>query len=101
MYHGSSVILKQWMNVNLHFQIPFHDFILTHMGKIQDDIQETRPEDVVALGITLMDDIDGPFHLEIDSIKVKMVGNREYVDPHINNHPWETYKMPRNRYNRP
>jgi len=89
--------------------IPFKSFYLTHMGRIQDHMDWARPEDVVSVGISLMDDVDGPFHLEIDSIKVRMAANKDSARSILTTtenweekaRPYETYKMPRKNYNSP
>lgn len=79
--------------------IPFSKFVLSAGGRIQDDIEPARPQDVVALGITLADNIDGPFNLEIDSVKVRYKPDRIVNEDY--GQTYETYKFPRNRYNLP
>jgi len=77
--------------------IPFSHFFLTYCGRIQDNLEVLRVDDVVAVGFTLMDRVDGPFQLELDSIKVRCVKN----STSCRDFPYETYKFPKQNYNRP
>jgi len=76
--------------------IPFSKFILTYASRLQDFLERVRPHDIVALGITLADGNDGPFSLEVDSVKVRC--ERSTADDKV---AYETYMFPRNRYHRP
>lgn len=69
-------------------KIPFSKFFLTVFGRVQDDQRPVCLTQVSAMGITLMDRIDGPFALEIDWIGV-------YNDrSHRETFAYESYKRP-------
>lgn len=50
------------------FQIPFSKFLLSHKGRIQDKQEMLHLDRVRNFAITLSDDAQGPFQLEIDYI---------------------------------
>ena len=54
----------------LLFQIPFSKFYLGAKGRIQDKQEAVQLDKVSYLAVTCGDDVDGPFHLEIDFIGV-------------------------------
>lgn len=70
-------------------KIPFAKFFHNSHGRISDRQYRIMPGDVRNIGITLMDGIDGPFHLEIDYIGVLRDNNdsEEFA--------YETYKTPK------
>jgi len=51
------------------FQIPFHNFVVTDSGYLQDFEFPFNTERVTSFGILLGDRINGPFTLEIEHIK--------------------------------
>ena len=51
--------------------IPFSKFFLQHRGFVQDKQPEFNREIVKNVSITIMDQINGPFHLEIEYIGLK------------------------------
>ena len=75
--------------------IPYSKFIFTHRGAIQDKQQAFDPQFVSNIGIALMDQINGPFHLEIAEIELmKHEGAIEMLEDHA----YETYRMPHGLY---
>lgn len=52
-----------------HLQLPLSDFLLTYMGYVQNDQLLVSPEKIRTVGILLADRIDGPFTLDIKSIR--------------------------------
>ena len=73
--------------------IPFSKFFFTYKGFNQDDMCPVPTIDVCSLGITLADNIDGPFSLELDTIKVLCHPTLKTED-----HAYETYRFPRMNY---
>jgi len=74
-----------WQDV----RIPFSKFFQVTHGRISDRQFRFIDDDLTSVGITCMDGIDGPFHLEIDSISV-------YKDKQMSeNLAYETYKIPK------
>ena len=73
--------------------IPFSKFFFTSKGFAQDDQYRVPARDVVSLGITIADNYDGPFSLEIDKIKV-------LNDPNLAEEElaYESYRFPRMNY---
>lgn len=67
-------------------KIPFTKFFLTHKGYIQDKQWEPQTAAISSFGISLMDDVDGPFHLEIDYIGLETNILHEEI------HAYEMYK---------
>ncbi|XP_061167852.1 complex I intermediate-associated protein 30, mitochondrial-like [Saccostrea echinata] len=68
-------------------KIPFSKFYLSHKGTVQD---KQSPMDVNEVGffcINLMDNVDGPFHLEIDYIALLRDEN------HKEAHAYELYQV--------
>ena len=83
-------------------QIPFSRFLLSVKGRVQEkDGECVEPEKVVGLSITLADRIDGPFSLEIDSIRVKKTLDMSYDGKASHTGIYETYKFPRTNYDCP
>lgn len=69
-------------------KIPFSKFFHTVAGRIQDRQYRVNLEDTSAVGIVLMDRIDGDFRLELDYIGV-------YNDTtHNEDFAYETYTLP-------
>jgi NADH dehydrogenase [ubiquinone] 1 alpha subcomplex assembly factor 1 len=62
-------------------QLPFVDFLLTSLGYVQNEQTELNTRSVKSLGVLLADKIDGPFKLEIRSVRAitmkKLVSNME------------------------
>ena len=73
--------------------IPFSKFFFTNKGYVQDDMIEVPQRHIVSLGITIADNYDGPFCLEIDTIKVLF-----HPTLKLEEHAYETYKFPRMNY---
>ena len=65
-------------------QLPFVDFLLTSLGYVQNEQTELNTRSVKSLGFLLADKIDGPFKLEIRSVRAitmeKLVSNMEVGD---------------------
>ena len=75
--------------------IPFSKFYFTYKGFNQDDMVPVPQNHICSLGITLADNYDGPFSLEIDTIKVLFHPTLKDED-----HAYETYRFPRMNYTR-
>ena len=73
--------------------IPFSKFFFTNKGYVQDDMIQVPQRHIVSLGITIADNYDGPFCLEIDTIKVLF-----HPTLKLEEHAYETYKFPRMNY---
>ena len=70
------------------FQIPLSKFLLTHNGRVQDK-QETLQRianKVKNFGVTLADEVEGPFKLELDYIALVLDLN------HTENFAYEMYR---------
>jgi len=52
----------------LSLQIPFSKFFLATYGRIQDKQEACQRGRISTLGITLADNVTGPFQLEVDYI---------------------------------
>lgn len=73
--------------------IPFSKFFFSAKGYIQDDLYAVPQRHIVSLGITLADNYDGPFSLEIDTIKVLFHPTLKHEQ-----HAYESYRFPRMNY---
>lgn len=60
-------------------KIPFSKYYLSSKGRIQDKQEHVQADQIVAVGITLADDVPGPFSLEIDFIGVMFDENHNDV----------------------
>lgn len=72
------------------FQIPFTKFFLHHKGRIQDKQYKINLQEIKTFSITLMDQNNGPFSLEIDHVGCMRDPNHA-GDPFA----YETYRVPR------
>lgn len=70
-----------------NFQIPFSKFVFSSRGYVQDTQEPIPLCDVAWIGITLKDDIDGPFNLEIEYIGL------EEKTSHTEEHAYESYNF--------
>ncbi|KAJ4448186.1 complex I intermediate-associated protein 30, mitochondrial [Periplaneta americana] len=70
-------------------KIPFSKFFLTSKGRIQDKQNAIPLDKVTNIGITAVDKINGPFHLEIDYIGL------EFDPTHKEEFAYEMYTMPK------
>lgn len=50
-------------------QIPFSEFLLTSMGYVQNEQTLINPTRVRTVGLLLADEMDGPFELDVKSIR--------------------------------
>ena len=75
--------------------IPFSKFFLSARGFIQDSQQTFDREKVTNVSISLMDQISGPFHLEIESIGMKKLEGPDRLREKL---AYETYKLPNTLY---
>jgi len=73
--------------------IPFSKFFLQHRGFVQDKQPEFMRDIVKNVSITIMDQINGPFHLEIEYIGLKKL---QTMFKEIN--AYEQYRMPHGLY---
>ena len=73
--------------------IPFSKFFFTYKGFQQDSMWPLAQRHICSLGITLSDNYDGPFSLEIDTIKVLYHPTLKMED-----HAYEEYRFPRMNY---
>ena len=73
--------------------IPFSKFFLQHRGFVQDKQPEFFRDIVKNVSITIMDQINGPFHLEIEHIGLKKLQGlfKEIT-------AYEQYRMPHGLY---
>lgn len=69
--------------------IPFSKFFFTNKGYTQDDLCPVPQRHIMSLGITMADNYEGPFSLEIDTIKVLFHPTLKLED-----HAYEEYKFP-------
>ena len=69
----------------LSFQLPFSKFFLASQGRLLDKQGPVLMDRINWIGITLGDKVDGPFSLEIDSIKA------EYDPNHFEEFAYEQY----------
>lgn len=77
------------INLFFHLQIPFTKFVLTNAGYLQDH-QMDFPR-IRTVGFTLADHNTGPFHLEIDYIKMVMFMYKpKHFQYHYNRDFWCT-----------
>ncbi|QQP35125.1 putative complex I intermediate-associated protein 30 mitochondrial, partial [Caligus rogercresseyi] len=78
-------------------KIPFSKFLFTHRSAIQDDqLPLTKKlQKAYKVGITLKDQTDGPFSLEIDYIGVELDN-----DEHQEVSAYESYRLVRKNYTR-
>ena len=75
--------------------IPYSKFIFTHRGAIQDKQESFDPLFVSNIGIALMDQTNGPFHLEIAEIElIKHEGHLSLLEDHA----YEKYRLPHGLY---
>ena len=51
-------------------QLPFRDFFLVNRGYMQDNQMSFPSQSVYTFGLVLADRVNGPFHLEIQCIRV-------------------------------
>lgn len=68
-------------------QIPFSKFYLSHKGIVQDKQAPVETSEIGFFCINLMDNVDGPFHLEIDYIALLNDQN------HKEEHAYERYSL--------
>ncbi|XKL65193.1 hypothetical protein PGB90_005279 [Kerria lacca] len=68
-------------------KIPFSKFIFGSHGYIQDDQYPVSQDEITTFGITICDDIDGEFQLEIDYIGLEINGRHREL------HAYEGYNM--------
>ena len=63
-------------------RIPFSDFLLVSMGYVQNEQAMINTTAIRSLGISIADRIDGPFRLDVRSIKAitmdKEVSDMDY-----------------------
>jgi len=70
-------------------RIPFSKFFQVSHGRVADRQFRFIGDDVVSMGITCMDGVEGPFQIELDSISV-------YKDDQMREElAYETYKIPK------
>ena len=69
-WYGHSLYYIFWCSEYISYQVPFTKFVLTNAGYLQD--QQMAFPRIRTLGFTLADWNTGPFHLEIDYIKLVM-----------------------------
>ena len=75
--------------------IPYSKFVLTYKGHLQDTQGPFNTDEVLNLSVTLMDQISGPFYLEIESIGLKKLeGPIEAREDFA----YEGYRMPHRLY---
>jgi len=75
--------------------IPFSKFFLQHRGFIQDRQYGFIRNIVKNVSITLSDQINGPFHLEIQSIGLKKLKGPKW---HKEENAYESYRVPHGYY---
>lgn len=61
-------------------RIPFSKFIMTYKGYLQDEQQDFN--NVRTLGISLSDKKTGPFHLEVEYMKMVKIGHQPVIFKH-------------------
>ena len=69
------------------FQIPFSKFFLAFKGRIDDKQAYIDLQNVLTVGFTIADGVDGPFQLEIDWIGVV------YDETHNDTFVYESYEQ--------
>lgn len=66
-------------------QIPLADFLLTHMGYVQNEQALLSAERVKTIGLLLADKLDGPFQLDVRAIRAinmrKEISNMDAAAP--------------------
>ena len=72
-----------------YVKIPFSKFVNTSHGRVSDRQHRFSPIDVRNIGITCMDNNDGPFSLELDYIGVVRDDN------FFEECAYETYRVPK------
>lgn len=68
-------------------KIPFSKFYLSHKGIVQDKQAPINTTEIAFFCINLMDNVDGPFNLEIDYIALLKDQN------HKEEHAYERYSL--------
>lgn len=81
----NSISVQLWFPFLL--QIPFSKFYLSHKGIVQDKQAPVETSEIGFFCINLMDNVDGPFHLEIDYIALLNDQN------HKEEHAYERYSL--------
>ena len=67
------------------FQIPFNKFFLAYKGRIPDKQAYVDLQNVLTVGVTIADGVDGPFQLELDWVGVV------YDETHNDTFAYESY----------
>uniref|UniRef100_A0A7S2SEI9 NADH:ubiquinone oxidoreductase intermediate-associated protein 30 domain-containing protein n=1 Tax=Mucochytrium quahogii TaxID=96639 RepID=A0A7S2SEI9_9STRA len=70
LYQGLLVISEElrgeWVTARLHFR----DFVLTGRGRLKTEYREFDSRELLSLGFSVQDEVEGDFRLEVESINL-------------------------------